>query len=84
MKRALAVGLLLSIALCPAAVNPDFQERLLRFHQHYNQFVRIYLGCPKGAVEMAQCHPDQGTLDYAEFLKARTEARKLFDLSQEK
>lgn len=79
MRRCALLVVLFAAAARPA---PDFGESLARFHLHYNRFMRLYLGCPKGAVEIEQCNPKQGLMDYSEFQRAAKEARTLFNLHQ--
>lgn len=71
--------LLLFVCMSASAGEMDlFSERVIRFHNHWNAFVRSYLGCPKGATSADQCHPKIGIVDYAEFTAASREARILF------
>lgn len=62
-----------------AAVD-DMGERLATFHRHYDVFMRAFLGCPKHAREVEECEQKLGTIDYAEYFKARKAAEALFDL----
>lgn len=80
MRRcALLVVIFIAVAW-PAG--EDFGESLARFHLHYNRFMRLYLGCPKGAVDIEQCDPKQGLMDYTEFQRAAKEARTLFSIEK--
>jgi hypothetical protein len=82
VKRLLAVFLL--TLMLSAAISPDdFISRLFTFHNHYDRFMRAYLGCPPGAKEPGDCQPAKGLMDYGEFNKARQAATQLFDLKPE-
>lgn len=81
LRRAVAVLFLAIGTARPAAVDP-FQERALRFNQHWSRFLRSYLGCPKEARDTSECNPQLGSFDYAEFLKAAKDARALFALDE--
>jgi hypothetical protein len=80
MRRLLPL-FLLAIATAWPAGNPDaqaFAERIGRFHDHWNKFLRTYMGCPKSAVVVEDCDLKAGIFDYAEFNSAGREARALF------
>lgn len=62
-----------------AATNPEFAGQVAQFHEHWERFLRAYLGCPKGAIDIRQCDGARGVLDYPEFLKAARIGRKLFE-----
>lgn len=64
MRRALILGLL-CILTAVATETPvmDFWEKLARFHDHYNRFMRGYLGCRKNDAYLEQCKPSLGRLD---------------------
>jgi hypothetical protein len=78
MKRLLPILLL----TCAHAGQPsdDLPVRLAHFHIHYDSFVRTYLGCPKGAQQVAECDPRTGSIDYHEFAQSCREAILLFSL----
>ena len=79
MKRAI---LALFVSAAAASPSADFDQKLAAFHQHYDRFMRAYLGCPKRAASIDDCKPALGTLDYAEFGRARNAARELFDFRE--
>lgn len=80
MKGILLLGLLLGIR---AAAGPGDDPRTLalRFDEHWNVYLRKAFGCPLvGDTTAANCLPAKAQVDYAEFAKAREEAKRLFDL----
>jgi hypothetical protein len=79
MRRSLGV-LALVLTAAASTSREDLASRVVEFHRHYNPFSRALLGCPKGAREMEECDPRQGSIDYAEYVKARKLAMRLFDL----
>jgi hypothetical protein len=58
----------------------QFLDRVERFHEHWNKFMRAYMGCPLDAIQISECRPERAQFDYAEFLKAARAARELFEL----
>jgi len=84
MRRAAILGFLCLVMVGSAGTpNRNFDEKLERFHYHYDLFVRAYLGCPKGAAFVKECRPELGTFDYSEFNHAARDARPLFALEKE-
>lgn len=75
--RVTVLAVLLVATAWPAG-DPDFHTHLVSFHNHFNRFFRMYLGCPAKASDVEQCHPMQGVLDKPEFERAAREARILF------
>jgi hypothetical protein len=75
VKRLLLLACLIVRA---TAADAEFARHLEQFHQHYNVFLRAYLGCPASAREIEECNPKLGSFDYGEFAKARKHAKTLF------
>lgn len=82
MRRALILFLLAAPTI--AAPTLELGQKLARFHQHYDRFMRAFFGCPKGAVSIDECSPNQGTIDYGEFNRAARDAEPLFGLERKK
>jgi hypothetical protein len=82
VRTAIAILALALVAPASVATSADFDQKLATFHEHYNRFFRVYLGCPKAAVRVEDCRPGAGSIDYAEFQRARRAARDLFDLAE--
>lgn len=83
MKRiVLTAGLLLFLAPLDAEAPDEFGMKLARFHEHYDKFVRTFLGCPKDAGHVEECKPNLGTFDFREFRFAKEGAMPLFDLER--
>lgn len=88
MKRLLLIVVVGTSLATP--IQDDFRERLVEFHTFYDIFVRKFIGCPKitafkqDGYEMVECKPIMGVFDRAAFAKARTAAKKLFDLEERK
>jgi hypothetical protein len=82
MRRFLALFLLAIATAWPGGTPDAFSDRVVKFHQHWDRFLRAYFCCPKGAVSTDQCSPQTGVLDYQEFFAARREAKALFDLTE--
>lgn len=80
----LALLPLLLVLLLPAEAPPadaGFEDRLVKFDQHWDRFKRAYYGCSKEATRLADCHAAK-QFDYAEFVKAAKDARPLFALEE--
>jgi hypothetical protein len=69
----------LPIAARPAPSTSAMDDRIVEFHRHWNQFLRVYLGCPKRANDIGECDVKRGAFDYPEFIKAAKIGRKLFE-----
>lgn len=82
MKRALLISLGLILCALSAEAPDEFSMKLGRFHDHYNRFMRGYLGCATGAVSVDDCKPDLGTFDFREFRLAEEAAAPLFNLER--
>lgn len=80
MKRALLIGLFVLLSAMSAEAPDEFGMHLARFHEHYNRFMRAYLGCSTAAVSIDDCKPDLGTFDFREFRHAEEAAAPLFNL----
>lgn len=62
------------------AATPNVDPRIAEFHQHWDKFLRVYLGCPSWATQIRECDLNQGLWDIPEFRKAAKAAKELFDL----
>lgn len=89
MKRLIIV--LIALGLSAAPIQDEFRDRLVKFHQSYDVFLRKYVGCPareKQAIRdqfiAVECDPLKGELDQAAWSKAREAAKELFDLEEKK
>ncbi len=79
MRHAARIIILLAIPLSAGA--PDHLVRALGFERHWNPYFRKLFGCPlEGLADGTNCKPALGWTDYREYRKARSEAKKLFDL----
>jgi hypothetical protein len=73
MRSLALVVLCLMISGCavrktPAEISPD---RVIRFHENWQQFFRTYFGCPPYALRVEECEPTRGMIDLKSFEKAR-------------
>jgi len=91
MKKLVFVVLL--VAASAQNVDMDFRVKLSRFHQHYDKFLRKFMGCGpmpekeqavKDGVHFVECDADLSMIDQKEFKAAREEAKVLFDLEDKK
>jgi hypothetical protein len=80
VKRSLLIGLFVILSAMSAEAPDEFGLNLARFHEHYNKFMRAYLGCGKAAVSIDDCKPDLGIFDFREFRHAEEAAAPLFNL----
>lgn len=81
IMRTLFVALFLVFtSTATAPMDRDFADRAVNFEARWGRFFRTYFGCPKTATDPAQCSFANATFDYTEYLAARREAKKLFDL----
>lgn len=74
-----------------APIHDEFREKLVKFHQEYDVFLRKYVGCPtreKQALQdrfiAVECDALKGVVDQAAYQKAREAAKELFDLEEKK
>jgi hypothetical protein len=71
---------------------PEFHDKLVKFHKHYDKFLRTYMGCPlinkedmvKEGVTFVECDRALGGYDMKEFKAAREGAMDLFELEEKK
>lgn len=71
---------------------PEFHEKLVKFHKHYDKFLRTYMGCPavnredaiKEGLKFVECDRALGGYDQKEFQGARLAAMDLFELEEKK
>src|ERR1035437_6891369 len=83
--KALILGCLSQVMVARAGTpNPDFYEKLERFHLHCDKFIRAYEGCPKGAAFIEECKPALGTFDWRSEEHAASAARPLFSSEKDK
>lgn len=81
MKRFLIS--MLFVLSSPAQTRSDLTADLAAFHEHYNVFMRDYFGCPKNAVDIAECVPTNAVMNYKEYRASRKAAMKLFGLKED-
>lgn len=59
----------------------DLMVQTTRFERMHDKFVRHLFGCPdKGYITEDVCNVNLGTINYAEYGKAREAAATLYDL----
>ena len=72
-------------------ISAEMRHTMIKFDQHWSKFLLESLGCwhePAPGDALAKpltkedCDPDDATLDYNEFLKARNLAKKVFILDE--
>lgn len=81
MTRRLLVLALICAALPADRVLDEQRTAAVVFDQHWNLYIRRLFGCPDaGEISADTCRPVAGTTDYREFIRAREQAKKLFDL----
>jgi len=87
LRRLLIV--LVSAGLTAAPVHDEFRDKVVKFHQAYDAFLRKYVGCPtrekqimKDQFVAVECDPLKGELDQAAWHKTREAAKELFDLRE--
>lgn len=68
--------------LSAAKSNPEAEDQIVSFNEHWGKFFREYFGCPKQARDFEECKPTLGIWDYPEFMKAAKAGRELFDISK--
>lgn len=79
-RRCFCIPLLFAAQILHAEQSDDFAERVAGFHRPWDEFLRIFLGCPKGAHEVDECRRDSGHIERPLFSRARKAAMRLFDL----
>lgn len=75
------VLILTILSLLPSnSVSQDlqFQDDLIKFHNTYAEFVRIYFGCPKHAISIDECSETNAKFDYTLWVKTQKYAQPLF------
>jgi hypothetical protein len=70
-----------------APIHDEFREKLVVYHQAYDNWLRKYLGCPPRATninndgyETVQCDPSMGGMDLGMWKKSREAAKALYGL----
>ena len=77
-----------------APIHDEFREKVIKFHQEYDVFLRKYLGCPprtktpqqqeQDKYVQTQCEAMLGIVDQVAWHKTREAAKELFDLEEKK
>lgn len=61
----------------------EILARIVAFEKHHDRFVRKLIGCPPvGPLDETTCRPARGIISYGDFLNARTQAARLYDLKE--
>lgn len=78
--RKLGIALILA-CVTSAADAPECMSAAVAFDLHWDRYVRRLFGCPAfGETTTAVCHKENSVVDYAEFAKAREQAKRVFGL----
>lgn len=78
MKRRQAVAVMLQASVALAFSRDDFDDRVIRFNNLWNRFIRLHFGCGPDEIKVSECKPFNAVLAYREFSQAAREAQKLF------
>lgn len=82
--RTIVVAFVLAFATTAQVVDTQLTDDIHNFHKHWDKYIRTYFGCGQEAHSTAECNPALATIDYAEWIKARKAAKKLFKFVEEK
>ena len=85
MKVRWIAAIVVALVLCrPTGGEWDaLGERLLRFNDGWQVFIRGYFGCPQtGTVEWKDCRPALGTVDYRVWRSLTEQAKELWGLEE--
>ena len=88
MKRLLLVLMISTATASP--IHDDFRDKLVIYHQAYDNWLRKYIGCPPrndndvtgDRFEKVTCDPSMGGMDLALWKKARDAAKVLYSLKE--
>lgn len=79
MRLLKCLMIICSIGNCDAPID-DLKVKALHFDKHWNLYIRELFGCPEDGDTTVETCKITPTVNYGEFLKARQEAKKVFDL----
>ena len=69
---------MVTVGLAQPLDRQDYAKQLIKFHIAYDEFFRDYFGCPKHAIDVSECHPEAGVVNYGAYLKTVKMAQQVF------